>query len=176
VKTVLITFLLAASIVSAFSQTQERQLLDRVMKPDMELGNPLQNKAFSGESTLSAKTSPVASNEYPGLKDARVRDFTTRSFFGIKNPWFGGKVYKAEGADTWSKYVIPNAGREVPVKKAEAVGFYDEKKTAFFGSPVVPVQEFIPQPAAQGAVSRISDKINNKMTIDEVRELLNKPR
>jgi len=41
---------------------------------------------------------------------------------------------------------------------------------------VVPVRQYIPQPSAQGAVNKITDKINNKMTIDEVRELLNKPR
>ncbi len=176
-KTILISFLLIAFAASGRAQTQEVKLVDRVMKPNMELGNPLQNKVFSGGTLLGNKTSSSAANSYWGVKDARIKEYPlTRSFMGIKNPWFGNKVMETKNADFWSKSVIKNADREVAVKRAEAVGFYDATKNANFGSPVVPTPVFIPQASAPGAVSQIKDRINNKMTIDEVRDLLNKPR
>jgi len=162
---------------SASAQDQERKLVDRVMKPDMELSNPLQTKSFGQTSSVALRQAGESRDSYAGVRDAYIKDFAyTRSFLGIKNPWFGGKVYDTKGASLLTKSALVNADREVPVKKAEAAEYYDATKAANFGSPVVPVRPFIPQAAAQGAVSGISDKINDKMTIDEVRELLNKPR
>jgi hypothetical protein len=176
VKAALTMFLLIAASASGFSQTQERNLMDRVMKPDMQLANQLQNRAYSGESVQGQKTSSAANTEYRGSKRAVVKDYAfTRSFLGLKNPWFGSKVFDAGNADNTAKYLIKNADREVTVKKAESVSYYDATKGAYYGSPVVPTRTFIPAPAAKGAVSQISDKINDKMTIDEVREILNKP-
>jgi len=160
-----------------YSQTQERKLMDRVLKPDMEQSNPLQTKSFSQASSVALRKARESKDSYAGVRDAYIKEFAyTRSFLGIKNPWFGGKVYDTKRASLLTKSAILNADREVPVKKAEAASYYDATKGAYFGSPVVPVRPFIPQPAAQGSVSGISDKINHKMTIDEVRELLNKPR
>jgi len=177
VKTILISFLLLAFAASGRAQTQERKLVDRVMKPDMELGNPLQNKSYAGGTSLGDKTASSSDNSYWGVKEARIKEYPlTRSFLGIKNPWFGSKVMETKNAGLFSKYAIKNADREVTVKKAEAVGYYDATKSAYFGSPVVPTPVFIPRADSQGAVSQITEKINNKMTIDEVRELLNKPR
>lgn len=151
--------------------------MDRVLKPDMEQGNPLQTKSFAEGSSVALRQASESKDSYAGVRDATLKDFAyTRSFFGIKNPWFGGKVYDTKNASLLTKSALLNADREVPVKKAEAAGYYDATKAAYFGSPVVPVREFIPSPAAQGAVSGITEKITDKMTIDEVRELLNKPR
>jgi len=172
---VLVSCICAASV---YGQTQEKKLMDRIKRPDMEMSSPMQGKAFGGKTgSLALRQAGESKDSYAGVRDAYIKDFPyTRSFLGIKNPWFGGKVYDSKTADTFSKSVIVNADREVPVRKAEASGYYDAAKGANFGSPVVPVRQYIPQPSAQGAVNKITDKINNKMTIDEVRELLNKPR
>ena len=172
-KTIFIASLLFASVASGFSQTQEVKLLDRVMKPDMTLGNPLQNKSFSGTSAVPLGKSSAAGKEFYGVRDANVKEFSTRSFLGLKNPWFGSKVYGTKPNAGLSKYDVKNAGLN---KTTEVPTYYASTKNANFGSPVVPVSAFVPAPAAPGAVSKISDKINEKMTIDEVRELLNKSR
>ena len=172
-----VALLLVATAATGAAQVQERKLMDRVLKPDMELGNPLQAKSFSEGSSVALRKASESRDSYAGVRDAYIKDFAyTRSFLGIKNPWFGGKVYDTAAASLLTKSALVNADREVPVKKEEAAGYYDATKSVNYGSPVVPVREFIPSPAAQGSVSGISDKINDKMTIDEVRELLNKPR
>jgi hypothetical protein len=168
-------------MVLAFSacvhaQTQERKLMDRMLKPDLQQGNPLQRREFGKTDAVGLRNASESKGGFAGVRDAYIKDYPfKRSFLGIKNPWFGGKVYDTQAASTWSKSAIANADQKVPVKKAQAVGFYDATKQANFGAPVVPVHPFTPQAGAQGAVSRMPGKINNKMTIDEVRELLNKP-
>ena len=147
--------------------------MDRIMKPNREMKNPLQNKVFAETGSVPLRSSPAAGQGFYGFKDATVKEFSTRSFLGLKNPWFGGKVFATKEAASMPFYDVKNAGFN---KTANATAFYAGTKTASLGSPVVPVTTFVPAPAAQGAVSRISDKINDKMTIDEVRELLNKNR
>lgn len=172
-----IAITLLATAVLAHAQTQEKKLLDRVMKPDMQAGNPLQGKSFGESSSVAIKSSSESSASFIGAKEAYTKGFQeSRSFLGIKNPWFGEKVYRVESDGKWTKDFAQAANKEVPVRKAEAVGFYDATKPANFGSPVTPVSTFIPSPAAPGAVSQITDKVKEKMTIDEVREILNKPR
>ena len=165
-------------VASVFGQEQEQKLMDRIKKPDMNQSSTMQGKSFGGKTgSLALRKAGESKDSYAGVRDAYIKDFPfTRSFLGIKNPWFGGKVFDAKTADTFSKSVIMNADREVPVRKAEAVGYWDATKPANFGSPVVPVNPYFPKGSAQGAVNQIKDKINSKMTIDEVRELLNKPR
>jgi len=171
VKTILTAALLFSFLVSGFSQTQEAKLYDRIMKPNMQLGNSLRNKSFSGTAVVPLRASPAAGQSFYGVKDATVKDFSTRSFLGLKNPWFGSKVFATKDAPAMSTYDVKQAGFN---KAADASGFYGATKGADFGSPVVPVTTFVAAPAAKGAVSRISDKINEKMTIDEVRDLLNR--
>ena len=176
VKTILIASLLLASVVSGFSQTQEVKLVDRIMKPNMELGNSMQGKSFSETSAVKLRNSPAASHEFYGIKDAMTKEFPfTRSFLGLKNPWFGGKVYTTKETAMLSKYDVQKAGAGFD-KSTDVSGYYASKKGASLGSPVVPLSTFVPSPGAPGAVSKISEKIKEKMTIDEVRELLNKPR
>lgn len=161
------------------AQTQERKLMDRILKPDLQRGNVFQGRSYSGGGgSMAIRSSTAAGRTFEGTKGAGMKDFEfTRSFLGLKNPWFGGRVCDTKKASTWSKSVVPNADKQVSVRKAEPVdGYSNAGKEAAFGSPVVPVRPFIPPPASPGAVSQITDKIKNNMTIDEIRDLLNKPR
>lgn len=173
-----LTILLLA-VASAMAQTQERKLMDRMLKPDLQRGNCFQGRAYNGGGgSMSIRTSSAADRTFAGTKGANIKDFAfTRSFLGLKNPWFGNRVCETKDASTWSRSVVMNANKAVDVRKAEAVGsYYNSGKEARFGSPVVPVRQFIPAPASPGAVSQITDKIKTNMTIDEIRDLLNKPR
>lgn len=163
------------SLAIAHCQTQERKLIDRILKPDMTLGSSFQDQAYEGAGVLSLRSLPDAKAKFRGTRSADVGGFPlTRSFLGIKNPWFGGKVYDTKKAAFWARSLL-DPDKKVPVKRAEAVEFYDAGKQANFGSPVVPTRKYVPQGAAPGAVGQITEKIKKEMTIDEVRELLNKP-
>ena len=172
----ILTFLLLAA-ASAIAQVQERKLLERINKPDLSLGNPFEKQAFKGASIMPMRTAPTTEKQFFGAKGANVKEFPlTHSFLGVKNPWLGHQVFDTKNASSWSKSVVMDADKKVPIRKAESIASSDAAKSAHLGSPVVPVRPFVPVPSSQGALSQITDKITNKMTIDEVRDILNKSR
>ena len=174
-------WLVTALAVPAFAlvchaQTQEKKMIDRMLKPDTELANPMQKKSFEKSGSFKLRQASDSKDSFYGVKNAYIKDYATgRSFLGVKNPWFGAKVYNTESASRWSKSALLADGKNVPIRKAEAVGYYDATKPANFGSPDVPTRTYVPQPAAPGAVQQMNERARKKLTIDDVRELLNKP-
>jgi hypothetical protein len=161
----------------ARAQTQEKKMIDRMLKPDTELMNPMQKKSFEKTGPFKLRQADDAKDTFAGVRNAYVREYAAgRSFLGIKNPWFGKKVFDTAPASLWSKSALSTDGKRVPVRKAEMVGYRDATKSANFGSPDVPTRTYVPQPAASGAVRQMNERIAKKLTIDDVRELLNKPR
>jgi hypothetical protein len=158
-----------------YSQTQERKIMDRVLKPDMKQSSIYEGKLFQPSDSLAGKTASVSEGVYDGSKKAYVKDFAfTRSFLGIRNPWFGGKVYEVRTAGEFASAGFHGADRDYATRATVARGFYQEDKKAQYGSPVVPVSPYTPNPAAPGAVNQITEKVKKEMTIDDVRQLLNK--
>ena len=67
--------LLLASCGVLHAQDQERKLVDRILKPDMTLGNPMQTKAYYSGSSGSVDIS----------KEANVKDFYFTQKFAPKS-------------------------------------------------------------------------------------------
>ncbi len=175
-KTSLASAIAALAVPSLLlAQEQDRKLLERIQRPDMELANPMQKKSFEGGDGVLIRESPMA-RAYPGTKDAAAKEFAgTRSFFGIRNPWFGNRVYEAREAPLMARGG-GNPDAAYPVRDAKTGDYRDSSQKAALGDSTAQVRPFLVPGAAQGALDQISDKIRKEMTIDEVRELLNKPR
>jgi len=160
----------------AQAQQQDKKLMDRIQRPDMQLGSPLQTKSFAGAQDLKIQSS-AASNKTFGVAEAsNLKVFQgSRSFFGIKNPWFGQRTYDAKTADLTSR-----GGAEIAksyrVKETAVSSYSASARKANPSAAEVPLKPFLVPGEAQGAMQQISDKVRKEMTIDDVRELLNKPR
>jgi len=157
------------------AQQQDRTLIDRIQRPDMALTNPMQTKTFEGGAGVTLRDSPIV-RAYGGTKKAEAKTFAgAKSFFGIRNPWFGDRVFETREAPLQAR---GGGGLDTiyPVRDARVGDFKDSSKKAALGNAVTEVRPFLAQGGAQGALDQISDKIRKEMTIDEVRELLNKPR
>ena len=161
--------LLLAAFSCARGQDQERKLVDRLLKPDMSLENPAQNKKFiaaSGASTnkhatISAFYVEKKSNSkrFSGPRDFSTWQFNARSFHG------GDKA-----ADFSSRQQITNSNRSFSTQTVRSLRHAQEAgKTVdaliFAGS-----RPFLDQGKSQKALSRK----NPPLTIEQVRELLNK--
>ncbi len=145
-------------------------------KSDPLLESRFNNKTFqSGGDSLGKKANGVSPFLYDQKFTAQKFD-AGRSFFGIKNPWFGNKVYRSGEADLWSKTLIANSDKKFRTGEAETKKAFDAEKMAATVEEPAQTKAFIAQAAAPGYVSQISDKITKDMTIEEVRELLNKNR
>ncbi len=85
--------LLVLAAGDAPAQEQEKGM-DRIFsKARADQVDVMQNKSFGGTSDFAAKQYDAAA--YSGVKSAEIKEFATKSFFGIKNPWFGKAVFEA---------------------------------------------------------------------------------
>jgi hypothetical protein len=158
------------AISTALAQDQERRLMDRLLKPDTSLANPAQNKKFTGQRTASfdkpVRTKSFYSSQKPIVKTSpdTERTFTPQQF--------AARHFRA--ADS-SAYIASRSGlkndRVFPTSAVQA------------GTPVVPESNQT-TPAREYAGNRpFLDKgksakslqaQNKPLTIEQVRELLNK--
>jgi hypothetical protein len=165
--------------VCCFAQQADKKLLDRVTaKPDMSLLNSMNGKKFEGGGNFFLDKKPATSSgKFAYESKVSVDGYhNTRSFLGIKNPWLGNLVYDAGKANIWSKSLVANADTRIPTNSAPAGPFFQSGKKAAKREEPVKTSAYQARGSAQGSVNQFSDKIDKKMTIEQVREILNKNR
>ena len=155
----------------AVAQQQEQGMMDRIMNPKADKANPMGEKTF--------KATPCASSEfhgtkaYGGVKEARTKEFGTRSFLGIRNPWFGKKVFETRAAEELTRYVLSDkafASRAVESKPAR-----DASKRAAGVDGAVDARDFLARGKSQSSLNNTYQS-GPTLSLDEVRELLNRNR
>ena len=178
-RQILAPTLLALLALPAFlgAQQQERKLLERIQRPDRELTNPMQTKSFNSGGGVGIKDAAMGRHAFAGARSTPLKEFAgTRSFFGIKNPWFGNRVFETKPAEFSKSGGLGNLNAAYPVRDALTQEFPSSKKQAGVGTSSVPIRPFLVSGEAQGALEQISGNLSKEMTIDDIRELLNKPR
>ena len=167
-------FLLAGACCLA---QQDKKLLERVTgKPDMSLVNPMNGKKFQGEEFSPGKKAVGPSKFLYDQKLSARKYHSVRSFLGVRNPWFGKLIHDSSQASLWSKTLGVNAGKKVPVESSQTQKLYQADKKAARREEPVKTSAYLGRGSAQGSLDQISDKIDKNMTIEQVRELLNKDR
>jgi hypothetical protein len=168
-RSFLIAILLAIFICCARGQEQERKLIDRLLKPDMALQNDAQNKKFAGDGSASInKRASVGSfyvHQQTRFKNlSKTRDFATSRFYS-KTYHAGRRTY-----DTSSQQTMPNSQFAHGNQKASGVRNAPQsgKKVASRAYPGN--RPFLDEGKSQKSLNQQ----NAPLTIDQVRELLNK--
>jgi hypothetical protein len=151
--------------------------MDRIQRPDTEAASSLQGKTYQGAGTVNIKDAALSQSTFGATKKTGMKEFAgMKSFLGIKNPWFGSRTFDSREAWLGSRGGAAALDKSYEVRDASVGRFSGSSKQASLGSPVVPVRPFLDKGAAPNSVGQFSEKIKKEMTIDEVRELLNKPR
>jgi hypothetical protein len=147
------------------AQEQERKLVDRIVKPDMTLQNDAQNKKFSANGSVVDKRARVDtfylqkksnSKDFSGTRDFSAKQYDARSFAGSR------------AANISSRTVVPNSHyTTAPASGLDRARDAKKKKETndFAGN-----RPFLDQGKSQKSLSRK----NPPLTIEQVRELLNK--
>ncbi|HEY5770511.1 MAG TPA: hypothetical protein VIS71_11760 [Terrimicrobium sp.] len=165
------------AVTCCFAQQTEKKLLDRVTaKPDMSLLNSMNGKKFDPGGSPLGKRAAESSKFLYDQKLSTEKYRTVRSFLGLKNPWLGKMVYDSRQVSFGSKSSAANAGKTFPVESADARKFYQADKKAARRDEPVKTSAYLGRGSAQGSLDQISDKIDKNMTIEQIRELLNKDR
>lgn len=160
---------LALCVTCVRGQEQENKLIDRLLRPDMSLTNSAQNKKFAADGSTSIDKKFVAKSFYSG------NPTTTNGFQGTKN--FSAKKFRSKkfpGADSaalsTARTIIPNASTKYATNGSSTVRAAREAGTTARVRDYPDQRPFLAKGKSQKALSQ-QDK---PLTIDEVRELLNK--
>jgi hypothetical protein len=163
--------------ICCFAQQDEKKLLERVLaKPDMSQINPMNGKKFDSGGFLMKKPAAGSSSFLYTQKASTEKYQNVRSFLGIKNPWIGRKVYESSQASVWSKTLIPNKETAYPVKSVSGGKFHEAERRASRREQPFKTSPYLAQGSAQGRLDQLSEQIDKNMTIEQVREILNKNR
>ena len=162
VRAALFTFALLAFATAGYAQEQERKLVDRLLSPDTKLSNSDQNKKFNGGTEASARS---ASTKTFYVSEKKL----TKTFVADRQAptsTFSTRNYTTKSATVPTS--PPMKGFETKKARDVSANAYPTKKYAtrdFAGN-----RPFLGEGKSQKAL-HAQDR---PLTIDEVRELLNK--
>jgi hypothetical protein len=161
-----VLFLAAASCVRA--QDQERKLVDRLLRPDMTLQSSEQKKKFTVDGTSINKKASVGTFYVEKKADSKTfsktREFSTGQF--NSRPFHGNR----SAFEDSSRQAMGNSRFAYPTQTARGSrdAAQSNKKVASRG--YAQNRPFLDQGKSQKSLNRQ----NAPLTIDQVRELLNK--
>ena len=151
-----------------FAQDQERKLIDRLLRPDMELKNDAQNKKFIADRTSVQKQVNVGTF-YVEQKSKPKAFIGTRE---LSAPKYGTTHFASEGrqANPTSPNEIPSAQQQIPPKSTTDSHTVHDATRSARGGAFAGERPFLDQGKSQKSLNQK----NEPLTIDEIRELLNK--
>lgn len=166
---IVLLFVIVFSFTTAAAQDQKRTLIDGLLRPNMELSNPAQGKTFTTDSKIvGQQQTPATFVTEPALKKtfgdisaamtkeysarSRKADLQQRSTVEVRDVDAGRKFASSSTRDNHSAYdaVLAVSGRR-----------FSEGERSFRG---------------EGKSQKSLNRQNPPLTIDQVRELLNKNR
>src|SRR5438552_3304329 len=115
------------SITALRAQEQEHKLSDRLLRPDMTLGNAAQNKSFYGGKEFKGAGNAYVKDFYMPQRFT-LREFSTKPFYGVQNHWAGDFKFSTSSANPTTSTVIPNASKNYDTKSMTVKEAYDSGK------------------------------------------------
>jgi hypothetical protein len=168
-KSVGVIVLLLAVLCSASAQDQEKKLVDRLLKPDMTLQNDAQNKKFVGDGSASinkrANVGTFYVHQKPRSKNfSGTRDFATTEFYS--QTYRGGRT----AHEVSSQQTVANSKSAYANQTARGVSNAPQSGKKVSSRAYAGNRPFLDQGTNQKSLNRK----NEPLTIEQVRELLNK--
>jgi hypothetical protein len=161
-----LALLTALSCVRA--QEQERKLVDRLLRPDMSLQNSGQKKRFIPDGTSINQKATVGtfyiekksnSKTFLGTNEFSTREVNSRSFHGSRSAFKNS-----------SQHVMGNSGRAYPTQAVLASRHAPQSGKKVSNTAYAENRPFLGEGKSQKSLNRQ----NAPLTIEQVRELLNK--
>jgi hypothetical protein len=160
--------LLLTALSCVRAQDQESKLLDRLLRPDMTLGNSAQNKKFIADRTSINKRATVGtfyvqkrsnSKSFSGTRDFSAREFDAEPFRGQRS---------ASGIS--SQQAIGNSRPAYATQTARGLRDAPQSDKKMASRSYAENRPFLDKGKSQKSLTRK----NKPLTIEQVRELLNK--
>jgi hypothetical protein len=150
------------------AQDQERKLVDRLLRPDTTLQSSEQKKKFNADGTSINKKATVGtfyvekksnSKTFSGGREFSAQQFNSRSFHGSRSTF-----------ETSSQQTLGNSRLAYSVQSARGPRNASQSDKKVTSRAYAENRPFLDQGKSQKSLNRQ----NAPLTIDQVRELLNK--
>ena len=162
---------LVIGVSTAFAQERERRLIDRLLKPDVSLANPAQNKKFPGQRatmfdkpaptrTFYSSRKPISKNYAERNRALTPRQFAARHFRAGDSPAYLASRSQVTKNDT----VVPTSAATAGARVASESNVTSPTREYARSGPLLD----------KGKSPRSLQAQNKPLTIQQVRELLNK--
>ena len=164
--------------VSAAAQTQEKSMMERFFNPDMSLKSSFSGKEFEGkgfEGKSYGSRSFQGANSYAGVKSAQTKEFNTRKFLGIRNPWFGKKVYETDAVGDLRRYALADRGYSTKSVATKASRDASRQAASSGKTEADATRSFLGRGKSQDSLNA-SNPTPGRLSVEEVREMLNRNR
>jgi hypothetical protein len=170
VRTLVAIGIICLAISTAFAQKQERRLIDRLLKPDLELANPAQNKKFSNQRSGSFDK-PVRTATFYSAQKRVTKSFQNERTLTPRQ--FAARHFRTgDSAAYISSRSQPPKSDTIIVAPAATAG----SRIAAESNASAPVREYADNRAflGKGKSQKSLHAQDKPLTIEQVRELLNK--
>jgi hypothetical protein len=159
-------------VTTSLAQDQERKLIDRLLKPDTALVNPAQNKKFAN-TRPAPFDKPVPLRPFYSPKQTALKTFAEERVFTPRQ--FAARHFRAGDsmANISSRSQLKNTDTIIATPAAVAGTRVAPESTTNRTTPIrdyAGTRPFLDQGKSQKSVSAQ----NKQLTIEQVRELLNK--
>lgn len=163
---------LFVGVASALAQEQERKLIDRILKPNTSLANSAQDKKFNN-TRLTSFDKPVKTRAFSSTPTTIARTFPEERAFTPRQ--FAARHFRAgdSAANISSRSQLKNSDTLVATPAASAGTRIAPESTTTVPTAVreyAGSRPFLDQGKSQRSLSAQ----NKPLTIEQVRELLNK--
>ena len=167
-KSLAVCVLFFAALLCARAQDQERKLVDRLLRPDMSLQNSEQKKKFIADRTSVNRKATVGtfyvekksnSKTFSGTREFSALEFNSRSFHGSRSAFQHS-----------SQQVNGNSERVYPTQTARGPRAAPQSGKKVASRAYAENRPFLEEGKSQKSLNRQ----NAPLTIEQVRELLNK--
>ena len=158
-----------AALCCVRAQDQEKKLVDRLLKPDMTLQNDAQNKKFVGDGLVSVNKRANVGTFFVHQKSnsksfSGARDFSTTQFY---SQTYHGKRTAYEVS---SQQSVANSKAAYANQTANGVRSASQSGKKVASREYAGTRPFL----VQGTRQKSLNKQNEPLSIEQVRELLNK--
>lgn len=163
---------LFTGVTTSLAQDQERKLIDRLLKPDTTLANPAQNKKFANTRPVSFDK-PVSLRPFYSPKKTAPKTLPEERVFTPRQ--FAARHFRAgdSTANVSPRSPLKNTDTMIATPAAIAGTRVAPESTTSKTTPVHDyggIRPFLDQGKSQKSLSAQ----NKELTIEQVRELLNK--
>ncbi len=151
-------------------------MLDRILHPDTKAKSSYNDKIFNPSGSL--KMRELNTKMYAIAKDFGTKSFATKAFVGIKKNWLAGLIFPVKKNTENYQPKDLEAPKSFPIKEV-GTGNYSglDKKSPYSALDSYATHNYSPKGATQGAIDnneKLQEAVKKGLTMDEVRNLLNK--